>query len=573
MSLSGNIEIESIKIRNKMQTRITDYFIELLQGYGVDTVFGIVGIPIVELANTMISKGIRFVACRNEQSASYAASAYGYLTGKPGVLLVVGGPGVIHALAGIYNSMSNRWPLLVIAGSTEDPLKGGFQELDQISLLRDHLKFTGRLSRDQEAIQLITYDAIRLAINGTPGTTYIDFPGGLIEESITVTEARKVESITRIRYAPDPEAVKKVVSLLSSSQGKRVLVVVGKGAVDHHKQLRKFIDEFNLPFLPTPMAKGVIPDSHPLNVSSARSKALQDAEIVLVFCARLNWILHYGQAPKWNPNAVFIQIDSDPEVLGQNNSKARQYALCGDLGLTLNSLSSSLSRARWCQNGLSKDLQDAILANHKKLLSKEMSTPKNKMDYHQVYHTIRPIIDDSQTILVSEGANTMDIARVSFPTDYPKRRLDAGTNATMGIGLGYAIAAKLSNPEKSVVLIQGDSAFGFSAMELETAVRNRLALVVIVMNNSGIYHGTEHSTNSTLPATALTEECRYDLVGKGLGTNSYIVRTLPRLREAFLDALNASRNAKRSSVINVIIEAGKAKKIAFGWQTAKKQSL
>ncbi|QLL34500.1 hypothetical protein HG536_0G03620 [Torulaspora globosa] len=556
-----------------MEIRITDYFTELLKDYGIDTVFGIVGIPIVELANTMIAQGIRFIACRNEQSASYAASAYGYLTGKPGILLVVGGPGLIHALAGIYNSMSNKWPLLVIAGSTEDPYKGGFQELDQISLLRGHLKFTGKLSKDQQSIQLITYEAMRFAVGGIPGATYIDFPGRLIEESIDVTGSRNVRSLPKIKYAPDPKAVSKVADLLSDSKNKRVLLVIGKGAVEHSVQLRKFVDDFNVPFLPTPMAKGVVPDSHPLNVSSARSKALKEAEVVLILGARLNWILHYGQAPKWNPNAIFVQVDNDPTSLGQNNSMGLSYALCGDLELTLRQLTFPLSRIGWKHNGLSKELQDSIRANQEKLLLKETSATSAMLNYNQVYHTLRPLIDDSQTIIVSEGANTMDIARISFPTDYPKHRLDAGTNATMGIGLGYAIAAKLSDPEKNVILIQGDSAYGFSAMELETAARNQLALVVIVMNNSGIYHGTQQDSLSKAPSTALSKECRYELVGKGLGTNGFLVRTLPELKAAFQKALNASRTDKRSSVINVIIEPGEPRKIAFGWQTGKRQSL
>lgn len=556
-----------------METRVADYFIELLQGYGVDTVFGIVGIPIVELANIMIAKGIRFIACRNEQSASYAASAYGYLTGKPGVLLVVGGPGLIHALAGIYNSMSNKWPLVVIAGSTEDPYKGGFQELDQISLLSGHLKFTGKLSKDQESIELITYDAMRFAVSVSPGATYIDFPGRLIEESIVVTGSRKATTLPKIKYSPDPIAVAKVADLLSGNKNKRVLLVIGKGAVDHSVPLRKFVDDFNVPFLPTPMAKGVVPDSHPLNVSSARSKALKEAEIVLILGARLNWILHYGQAPKWNSNAIFVQVDNDPASLGQNNSAGLTYGLCGDLELALEQLTFQLSRIGWNHSGLSKELHNSIKANQEKLLLKETSATSDKLNYNQVYHTLRPLIDDSQTIIVSEGANTMDIARISFPTDYPKHRLDAGTNATMGIGLGYAIAAKLSNPEKNVILIQGDSAFGFSAMELETAARNQLALVVIVMNNSGIYHGTKQDPSSKVPSTALSKECRYDLVGKGLGTNGYIVRTLPELKAAFQEALDASRNDKRSSVINVIIEPGESRKIAFGWQKSKRQSL
>ncbi|CCE90681.1 putative indolepyruvate decarboxylase family protein TDEL_0B05520 [Torulaspora delbrueckii] len=555
-----------------MTLPIPEYFTQLLQQYGVDTVFGIVGIPIVELADTMIGKGIKFIACRNEQSASYAASAYGYLTGKPGVLLVVGGPGLIHALAGIYNSMSNRWPLIVIAGSSEDLHKGGFQELDQVSLLSDHLKFTGKLTTDPDVIELVTYNAMRLTTTGTPGVTYIDFPGSLISESIE-RSPYPVQSISRIQYMPDTESLQRVVKLLSSDQNKRILVVIGKGAVNASNEVRKLINDYNLPFLSTPMAKGVVPDSHPLNASSARSKALKEAEIVLVLGARLNWILHFGAPPKWDANTIFIQVDCDPESLGQNNQRGVGYSLCGDIGLTVKSLIEKLKLERWAYQGLSRELRSAIKLNHEKLAKKEQIVHHGRLNYNKVYQCLRTFIDDSRTIIVSEGANTMDQARISFPTDYPKHRLDAGTNATMGIGLGYAIAAKIARPDKSIVLLQGDSAFGFSAMEIETAVRNRLGLVIIVMNNSGIYHGVGQKVEGSLPSTALSQDCRYDLVGQGLGAVGYIVHTLQELENAFKKSLQASLIAQETSVINVIIEAGKQGKLSFGWQTVKKERL
>lgn len=556
-------------------TKITipEYFTGTLKQYGVDTVFGIVGIPIVELADTMIAEGIKFVACRNEQSASYAASAYGYLTGKPGVLLVVGGPGLVHALAGVYNSISNKWPLVVVAGSSEDSYKGGFQELDQVSLLSPYLKFTGRLTGDPETIDRVAYNAIRMATSGTPGTTYIDFPGGLINESVEKPESVHLVPIGNIRQMPDPISLEAVVQLLSGSQNKKILVVVGKGAVNFSKEVRKLVIDCNLPFLPTPMAKGVVPDSHPLNVAPARSKALKDAEVVLLLGARLNWILHFGEPPKWNPNAIFVQVDSDPASLGLNNPKGLKYSLCGDIGLTANSLGTSLKLHNWSYNGLSQELKDAIKLNKEKLLKKELSPFQGRLNYNKVYHCLRALIDDTRTIIVSEGANTMDFARISFPTDYPKQRLDAGTNATMGIGLGYAIAAKIANADKNVVLLQGDSAFGFSAMEIETAVRNGLGIVIIVMNNSGIYHGVSEETRGSLPSTALSQDCRYDLVGVGLGADGYVIRTIQELERAFKASLEKASKYNKTSVLNVIIEAGKQGKLSFGWQSARKQRL
>lgn len=302
---------------------------------------------------------------------------------------------------------------------------------------------------------------------------------------------------------------------------------------------------------------------------------MKESEIVLVFGARLNWILHYGESPKWNSNATFIQVDDDPETLGQNNASGLSHALCGDIGLTITSLIESLNKKcpDWAYAGLSSDLSSSIRSNQEKLLVKENAQVKERLNYNQVYHALRPLIDDSETIIVAEGANTMDVARISFPTDYPKHRLDAGTNATMGVGLGYGIAAKVANPQKSVIVIQGDSAFGFSAMELETAVRNNLGLIVIVMNNSGIYHGVEQNSTHTLPSTALSQDCRYDLVGKGLGADGYIVKTLQELTISFKKALHTASRQGKPSVINVIIEPGKQSKLSFGWQNKKKQRL
>ncbi|SJM84553.1 related to Putative 2-hydroxyacyl-CoA lyase [Zygosaccharomyces bailii] len=543
--------------------QFTEYFVTLLQGYGVDTVFGIVGIPIVELADAMIDAGIKFIACRNEQSASYAASAYGYLTGKPGVLLVVGGPGLVHALAGIYNSMCNMWPLLVLAGSSEMQHRGGFQELDQVSLLSPYVKYAARLNTHN--INDVTYDAMRLATATSAGTTYIDIPGNLLNRNIEGNP--EAFDIATTKSRPDPVALAEVCALIRKHGSHNVLLVVGKGSVHASDEIRDFVNLFAIPFLPTPMGKGIIPDSHPLNVSSARSRALKEAQLVLILGARLNWILHFGSSPKWNPNAIFIQVDSDATALGHNNPRNQRLSLQGDIGLTVKELSTELEALSWRCSGLSETLQSTISANTKKLQMLE-SHPVLKLNYNVVYATLRPFINDQATIIIAEGANTMDKARISFPTDYPRRRLDAGTNATMGVGLGYALAAKVSKPHKTVLLIQGDSAFGFSAMELETATRQHLALIVIVMNNGGIYHGKDPNLSTRLPApsTALTTACRYDLVGMGLGTHSYMINSLPELEKAFKNALQDSHRGQ-SSVINVVLEPGDQKKLSFGWQT------
>ncbi|KAH3675630.1 hypothetical protein WICMUC_002547 [Wickerhamomyces mucosus] len=546
-----------------------------LKALGVTVAFGIIGIPIVEVGDALIDEGIKFITFRNEQAASYAASAYGYLTGKPGVLLVVGGPGIIHALPGVFNSNSNRWPLLVIAGSSSfnDINKGGFQELDQISLLTPMTKFAARPLNLNQVPQFF-YKAYKTSFFGTPGSTYIDIPADLVEYPIVAAQQEELlKTIKPIlpenapKFRGDSLQIAKVANLLKSS--KNILVVVGKGAAyaNASKELRNFVEKYNLPFLPTPMGKGVIPDDSPLNVSSARSLALKYADVVLLLGARLNWILHFGEVPRFKENVKFVQVDNHSEDIGENSPFSLEYGIVGDLAMVTEEL--DLKLANYRGQGIPKFIQDEIQKNTQSLLLKE-NTRESQLNYNNVYKVIRDIITpiDSKIILVSEGANTMDIARISFPQNYSKQRIDAGTNATMGVGLGYAIASKASNLGKIVVAIEGDSAFGFSGLEIETAVRSKLPIIVILMNNSGVYHGTDdhqYGEFKTLPSTALSKDTRYDILAKSLGAEGYLVKDEQSLSRSFKLALdNYEHNI--STLINVIISPGKVKKIGFGWQ-------
>lgn len=566
--------------------QIVTQFIHTLKHLEVDIVFGIVGIPIVTLANEMIKNDIKFVSFRNEQAASYAASAYGYLTGRPGILLTVGGPGLIHALPGIYNSINNRWPMIIISGSNDssnDQYKGAFQELDQISLLHNYVKFCGKLNPGN--IQRLLFQCYNLSIQGTSGVTYLDFPGNLIEDPLVSSNDPRDNQQSkmnlppiprRIKYCPDPQIVKYVCKLVVEHRDKEILVVIGKGSQHSSKEMNQFINRFQLPFLPTPMGKGVVYDLNPLNVSSARSLVMKKATLVLVFGARLNWILHYGESPRWNSDAIFVQCDHTPESLGCNNMSGLQYSLCGDISLILKELTFELTKLNFKYHGVRKEIKGKIKLNEQRLADLEVkeckalynANGKIQLNYHSVYKTIRGLMDLNNVFLVTEGANTMDKARISFPCLRPKSRLDAGTNATMGVGLGYSIAAKLCFKEKDVILIQGDSAFGFSGMEIETITRLKLGIVIVIMNNSGIYHGCDSESS-----TKLSEQCRYDLVAKGLGSEGCLITTLDELKVSFAKALIDSRNKGVTTLLNVIISHGDDKTVKFAWQNKPNAKL
>lgn len=419
---------------------------EALRVLGVNVVFGIVGIPIVEIAEACIALGIRFMAFRNEQSASYAAQAYGYLTGRPGVCLVVGGPGVVHAMAGIVNAQVNCWPIVVIAGFIETYQKemGGFQELDHISLLKPRTKFAAQ-PPSVDRIPFFLEKAYRSAFYGRPGPSFIDIPADFIRANTRCTPIEA--NISRVPDVPkslaSQDAISNAVSRLKTA--KSPLVIIGKGCAYARAEvsIRALIDCTQLPFLPTPMGKGVVPDSHPLNVSAARSTALRGADVVLLLGARLNWILHFGQKPKWRDGVIFIQVDIAAEELG-NNVVAPTVQLLGDVGLVSEQL--CMAFAGWKHHPNSSFLT-AIRESASKNLSaaKKLATADRvPMGYQRALTEIKEALVGIDVVYVSEGANTMDISRSIFDVQEPRRRVDAGTFATMGVGMGYAIAGLIT---------------------------------------------------------------------------------------------------------------------------------
>lgn len=557
-----------------------------LHDLGVRVLFGLVGVPVTEIAEEAIAIGIRFVGLRNEQSASYAATAYGYLTGKPGVCLVVAGPGVLHAMAGVGNASANSFPLLLLAGSSETHLvtKGNFQEMDAVSLLSPHVKIAIRPTLDM--IPQAISNAYRASWYGRPGTGFVDLPGDLIKGEVELSSTKALPAPPTAACPPERIAI--ISKLIKSA--KAPLVIVGKGAAYSQAEaiIRQLINSTNIPFLPTPMGKGIIPDSHPSNTSSARSVALKNADVVLILGARLNWILHFGEDPKWNPDVKIIQVDISPDELGKNAADP-SLAVLGDIGVVVSQLVTALKG--WSYD-TSSAYTAALAASTYKNEAKAAQAAKINtipMTYHRVFDVIKNTLhelsppEDGGIVYVSEGSNTMDISRSVFPVEHPRLRLDAGSYATMGVGLGYAVAAhaaynwNLPTPEassgpsasrKKIVCLEGDSAFGFSMAEVETMSRYGMDVLIFVINNSGIYNGdtalkedwktlqkrTVDGEKGGLRSWSLTHEVQYEMVAEMCGGKGYLVRTPEELRKATEEGYKA----KGPVVINVIIQPGRS---------------
>ena len=563
-----------------------------LHQLGVKVIFGLVGIPVVQIAEEATALGIRFIAFRNEQAASYAATAYGYLMGKPGVCLVVGGPGVLHAMAGIGNSSANAFPMLLLAGSCETQLvtRGAFQELDAISLLTPHTKTAIRATT--ESISYALTHAYRVAGYGRPGTGFVDLPADVIQGESEQQSTCLVQAPPRA--GADPEQLARIAELVKTASAP--LIVVGKGAAYARAEatIRALVDQTSIPFLPTPMGKGVLPDSHPLNASSARSAALKNADVVLLLGARLNWILHFGDDSKWSANVTFIQVDSSAEEIGHNNRSNPEQGLIGDIKVVTAQLTAVLGGWRY-------DLSLPYMAvtirqsreKNERNAAKAAKRHSEPMNYHRAFDVIKLTlqalspIEAGNVVYVSEGANTMDISRSVFAVEHPRRRLDAGTYATMGVGLGYAIAAHcaynlpdpegdagastMASPRKKIVCLEGDSAFGFSMAEVETMARYRMDVLIFVLNNGGIYHGDcaegdewlrlQAATSDGRPAarglrsTSLGWQVGYEKMAEMCGGKGFLVRTPEELAQATEEGFKADVPV----VVNIVIESGHEK--------------
>ncbi|KAH7726625.1 2-hydroxyacyl-CoA lyase 1-like protein [Aphelenchoides avenae] len=556
-----------------------------LKHQGVKYIFGVAGHPIVEVGVAAQAHGINYVGCRNEQSACYAAQAMGYLTQRPSVCLVVSGVGLLHSIGGLANATVNSWPLVCIAGSAEvdHETRGGFQEYPQLDAARPHCKHVSRPA-SVAAIPHHIEKAIRTSMYGRPGATYIDIPSTLVLGTASEEEIRDAPAVPLPPpvSVPDESSLRTAAELLQGA--KRPLVIIGKGTRVNRNimckfncvgsawstqgpgQLSELISEIGVPFLTTPGGKGIVSDDHPLNVASARTQALKEADVVLVAGARLNWILHFGRPPRFARGVKFIHIDSQPEEFHQNVPTA--VPLLGDVGETVAALREQIGLWRFDANSnWTQSLQKKCNENRKEVekMALDSTVPLN---YYAAYSPVREFIDENDVLVISEGANTMDIGRTMMPNRLPRRRLDAGTLGTMGVGLGYTLAAgfycREHSPNTVVLAVLGDSAFGFSAMELETMARYKLPVIIVIFNNSGIYRGmVDEDFNATagrpdkMPVLALLPDVQYDKMAEALGGHGVTCRTKEEIKTALE---SAKKRRDGPTVINVLMARDSMKK-------------
>jgi oxalyl-CoA decarboxylase len=541
------------------EQELTDGFhlvIDALKLNGIDTIYGVPGIPITDLGRMAQAEGIRVLSFRHEQNAGYAAAIAGFLTKKPGVCLTVSAPGFLNGLTALAHATTNCFPMILVSGSSEreivDLQQGDYEEMDQLAIAKPLCKAAFRVLHAQD-IGIGFARAIRAAVSGRPGGVYLDLPAKLFGQ-VMDAEAGKKSLVKVIDAAPAqipaPSAVNRALDVLKGA--KRPLIILGKGAAyaQADDAIKNFVEKTGSPFLPMSMAKGLLPDLHPQCAGAARSTVLKDSDVVVLIGARLNWLLSHGKGKSWgDAPKKFIQVDIEPKEMDSNVEIAAPVV--GDIGSCVTALLEAMGGS-W--TAPSADWLNAVKTKRDDNIAKmapRLMNNNSPMDYHGALGVLRTVVKERpDAILVNEGANTLDLARGVIDMYQPRKRLDVGTWGVMGIGMGSAIAAAVETG-KPVLAVEGDSAFGFSGMEIETICRYNLPICVVIFNNDGIYRGTD--TNSTSPAPATTvfvKGSRYDRMMEafgGVGVNAITPDELKR-------AVNAAMDSGKPTLINAVID-------------------
>jgi oxalyl-CoA decarboxylase len=541
------------------EQELTDGFnliIDALKLNGLDTIYGVPGIPVTDFGRMAQAAGIRVLSFRHEQNAGYAASIAGFLTKKPGICLTVSAPGFLNGLTALAHATTNCFPMILISGSSEreivDLQQGDYEEMDQLAVAKPLCKAAYRVLHAQD-IGIGLARAIRSAVSGRPGGVYLDLPAKLFGQVMDADKGRK--SLVKVidpapAQIPAPEAVKRALDVLKSA--KKPLVILGKGAAYAQADdlIRQFVEKSGAPFLPMSMGKGLLPDTHPQCAGAARSTVLKDSDVVMLIGARLNWLLSHGKGKAWGdaPKA-FIQVDIEPKEMDSNVEIAAPVV--GDIGSCVSAMLAGMS-ASW--PAPPADWTAAVTKKRDENVAKmapKLMNNNSPMDYHGALGVLRTIIKERpDAILVNEGANTLDLARGIIDMYQPRKRIDVGTWGIMGIGMGYAIAAAVETG-KPVLAIEGDSAFGFSGMEIETICRYKLPVCVVVFNNDGIYRGTDVNAAGSDPATTVfVKGARYDKMAEAFGGVGVNATSPDELRRAVNEAMDSGK----PTLINAVID-------------------
>jgi acetolactate synthase-1/2/3 large subunit len=522
---------------------------QALRSQGVDTLFYLMGGPMLETEAACIDLGIRAIDTRHEQAAALAAHAWTRVTRRPGVCMGCSGPGTTNLVTGVANAFTDCAPLVAIGGSSPRVYLGmeAFQEIDQVAIMKPITKRAERIY-DARRIPDMVATAFREATAGRPGPVYLDLPGDVLGEKI---EAETVSYPAAWRPAPrtlgDPAAVREAIALLARAE--RPVVVAGSGVwwSDGAAALQAFVEATGIPFYTTPISRGLVPEDHPLAFLNARSKAFTEADVVLAVGTRFNWVIQFGRPPRFAADLKVIHVDVNPAQLGHN--RAVDVPIAGDARAVLEQLRAEAQgriEARQYAGWTGK--LRTLDAEKSAEMDKAMSGDAAPIHPLRLCKEVRDFVR-RDAILVVDGQEILNYGRQAIPTFVPGHRLNSGALGTMGVGLPFGVGAKVAKPDAQVLVLHGDGSYGINAMEIDTAVRHRIPVVVVISNNGGWTANAPWTRPLPKPGRNLGHT-RYDRVAQELGAHGEYVEKAHEIRPALERAFASGKPA----VVNVITD-------------------
>jgi thiamine pyrophosphate-dependent acetolactate synthase large subunit-like protein len=535
-----------------------------LKDQGAECIFTVVGGPVIEAVGACGDLGMRPIGTHHEQAAVMMAMAYAYAGGPLGVAMLASGPAVTNGVTGAHVALDNCWPVIILGGSSSRRQRGRmpFQEADSVAMMRPVTKWAMQVDSAERIPEMLAI-AIRTAYAGRPGPVYLDLPADILQASV---EESAVQMPPRIEPAAkpigDPAAVQRAAELLL--QAERPLLVLGKGVrwsappmlgdssstPDAYSGLTRLADTLGMPFVPSPMGRGYIPDDHPLCMSGARSTALRGADVVLVIGARLNWT--FGMGRGFAPDARIVHIDIDDAEIGLQRPAAAgitgdALAVVAQILEVVGDQAPDRSETEWLLT-----LREAK-AENEAALQPLLESDAIPMTHHRLLREVRDALPRDAIITV-DGQITLATGRQVLPSYLPASRLNSGANGCMGVGVPFAVGAKLAMPNRPVISINGDCAFGFNGMEMETSLRYEAPILFLIDNNDGIMGGVLESRMFSNPhnerVAMYLPGVRYDTMMKAFGGHAEHITDPDVVRPAVERALTADR----STCLNVAVD-------------------
>lgn len=519
-----------------------------LRKAGIEVIFSLNGGHIGPIYDGCIDEQIRIVDVRHEEAAGHMAHAYSRVGSHIGVAVVSAGPGVTNIVTAVANAYQAGAPLLVIGGKA--PLRqfelGALQDIPQVEIMAPITKWS-RTVLETRRIPEYVAEGLRRARSGRPGPVYLEIPTDVLRREL---DSRDVVSAAGVevegRSAADPEVVARAVELLQ--EARRPLVVAGSGVgwSGAENELRTFLEQAGCPFITTSAAKGCIRADHPQHVGGARSAALSGADLVVVVGTRLNFVMGYGRPPRFDADARLIQIDVDPAELGRN--RRVDVGIAADARMALVQLaealaeSSPLETGEWLETLREKDGQARLALDG---VRRSDATPVHPL---RLCAEVATAVGEDG-IVAADGGDIFSFARLAIDTYRPGHWLEPGVFGCLGVGVPFAVAAKIAKPEHRVACVTGDGAFGLTGLELDTAVRHNAPVVVVISNNAAWAIERASQIKDYGPDRVIGTDLlptRYDLMAEALGCHGELVERpddlAPALERAFASGLPACIN-------------------------------